>query len=125
MLVKLFFTSNFFDIFHWHFQIQDCKKQNKKYFIFFYKRVELRFVLFQICKRTCNINFCFFLCAYCSFSFLIVITAKRPLKLTMLATSSVIPATICSLVFYCVSFVPPFRLLFNFKMANYDVSIAI
>ena len=38
----------------------------------------------------CNIHFCFFLCA-CSFSFLIVITARRPLKLF---------ATICPLVFY-------------------------
>ena len=51
--------------------------------------------------------------AYCSFIFLIVIIARRPLKLDMIATSFDIPATICLLVFYCVSFFPPFRLLFN------------
>ena len=45
--------------------------------------------------------------------------------LAMLATSFDIPATICSLVFYWVSLVPTFRLLFNFKMVDSDVSIAI
>ena len=45
-----------------------------------------------------NIHFCF---SYLPFAlFLIVITARRPLKLAILATNSVIPATICSLVFY-------------------------
>ena len=56
-------------------------------------------------SRTCTftiylLHFCFFLCAYCSFSFLILITARRPLKLAMPATSFDIPSTICSLVFY-------------------------
>ena len=53
------------------------------------------------------------------------ITTRRPLKLAKLATSFDIPATICSLVFYCVSFVPTFQMLFNFKMVDSDVSIAI
>ena len=79
------------------------------------------FTKISVSGGPCNIHFCFFLCAYYSFRFLNVITAKRPLKLDLLATSFNIPATICSLVFYCVSFVPTFRLLFNFKMVDSQI----
>ena len=81
------------------------------------------FTKISVSGGPCNIHFCFFLWAYYSFSFLNVITARRSLKLA--TTSFDIPATICSLVFYWVSFVPTFRLLFIFKMVDSDVSIAI
>ena len=57
------------------------------------------FTKISVSGGPCNIHF-FFLCAYCSFSFLIVTTARRPLKLAMLATSFDITATISPLVFY-------------------------
>ena len=83
------------------------------------------FTKISVSGGPCIIHFCFFLWAYYSFSFLIVITARRFLKLDMLATSFDIPATICSLVFYCVSLVATFRLLFNYKMEDSNVSNAI
>ena len=58
------------------------------------------FTKISVSGGPCNIHFCSFLCAYCSFIVLIVNTTRRPLKLAMLATSFDIPATICPLVFY-------------------------
>ena len=55
---------------------------------------------------------------------LIVITARLPLKLAMLATSFDIPATICPLVFYShINAISSLSRDFNFTMAASDFLI--